>query len=221
MPDDDDEREFDVELGDDDSGDDEWEPPTKEEWERTRSSLSKANKQAKNYRLKLRDAQRTQSSTSRSSTSSSDDSKEGKKDDSRAREQERERIRLDAETDAETKWKSKVVQNAARAALKEAGLLGDSKKLAKLVDIDEVDVDEDGEVDEDSLAEQIEQIKEDYPELFNEDRDRERERGYRRGRPASVTRIDAGNRGGGSPVRKTPASTAEQIAGTVLRRKTR
>jgi hypothetical protein len=216
MPDDDDEREFDVDMADDDSGDDDWEPPTKEEWERTRSSLSKANKQAKNYRLKLRDAQRTQSSAP-----SSDDSKDGKKDDSRAREQERERIRLDAETESETKWKSKVVQNAARAALKEAGLLGDSKKLARLVDIDEVDVDEDGEVDEDSLAEQIEQIKEDYPELFSEDRDRERDRGYRRGRPASVTRIDAGNRGGGSPVRKTPATTAEQIAGTVLRRKTR
>lgn len=90
-----------------------------------------------------------------------------------------ERVRAEIESKAVATWKPLIVNQAARAALVEAGLMGAPDRLLKLLDLDEIDVDpETGEID--GLEEQIEDMRKDYSSLF-------RKRGGAR-------RIDAGDK---------------------------
>lgn len=77
----------------------------------------------------------------------------------------------EADKQAEAKYKPILVKQAARGALIEAGLIvakGKEQtaigKALKLIDMDEVELDEDGEVE--GLDEQIQELKESFPELF-------------------------------------------------------
>lgn len=72
--------------------------------------------------------------------------------------------REEAAGEAETKWKARVVRAEARALLAAEGAKGNASKLLKLIDTDEVEVDEDGDVI--GLEDAIETLKEDFPELF-------------------------------------------------------
>lgn len=104
----------------------------------------------------------------------------------------------DEKITAETKkWQSVVIKQSAKLALKDAGLQGAPDKLLKLLDIDDIEVDDDGEVD--GLTEQIDELKKDYPELFAK---------KRRG-------IDAGDKDGkGSKEKLTPSEIqAKQMRG--------
>lgn len=74
-----------------------------------------------------------------------------------------------ARAEAEAQYKPIIVNKEARLALVAAGLSPDTsdarmKRLLKMIDLSDVDVDEDGEVS--GLDDQIDQIKETLPELF-------------------------------------------------------
>jgi hypothetical protein len=72
-----------------------------------------------------------------------------------------------AETKGEDKYKRSAVAAAARAELKDAGFTGTKEqaaKLSKLLDLDDLDVDDDGEVE--GLEDAVADLKEQFPALF-------------------------------------------------------
>jgi hypothetical protein len=189
---------FDAIVDDDDDDDDK--QPTKEDFERMQRALTKANAEAKKKRLQYK-------ALLEKTTGGKPDAGDGKDDKNKDREIDRERVRNEVSEAEESKWKKRVVRQAAKAALLEAGLQGDPTKLARLVDEDDVEVDDDGEI-ADGLEEQIDSIKEDYPDLF-EDKSAAPPKNTRRSR-----NIDGGNRER-PPARKL--SSAEKIQQQALR----
>ena len=130
--------------GDDDGGDDkDWKPPTREEVRALQAKLKKANGDAAHHRgeaTKLR-----------------------QQSESDAEKQVREAVEK-AEGDAEARWKPIVVRQAARAALAQAGLIGKPDRLLKLLDMDEIEVDEDGALT--GLDDQVRELRSEYKHLF-------------------------------------------------------
>ncbi len=71
------------------------------------------------------------------------------------------------EKPADDRYKRSAVAAATRAEFKEAGFTGTKEqaaKLARLLDLDDIDVDEDGEVD--GLEDAVADLKEQFPALF-------------------------------------------------------
>lgn len=152
---------------------DEFTPPTREEWTRTQAALKKANEQAKQHRMKVQEL-------------------------SKANEDADSKAAREATEQAQAKFKPIAVKAAAKAEFLAAGL-NDPKgervaKLSRLLDLDQVDVDDDGEVS--GLSEQIASIKTDYPELFER-------------KPAKPGRVDTAGR---KPADDRPKSTGEKHA---------
>jgi len=170
------------EEGDDDS--DEYKPPTRKEWEATQAALKKANTEAKRFRTQLKNARKSTAGES--------------SEDQQA-----------AEDRVAAQWKPRLVKSAARAALAEAGAKKHAiARLARSIDLDSVEVDDDGEVD---LEDQIEELKEDLPELFDDEDDEPTPRKKRR-----LGKTDVGARSSnGSKTTAKDASTrqAEAILG--------
>lgn len=166
--------------GDDDGKGGEFKAPTEAEWRRTQAALTKANADAKRHRLRARELSKP---------------KEG--DDDAAK------TATDA---AEKRYKPVAIRSAAKAAFLEAGLNDASpdrvKKLLRMVDLDEVDVDADGDVT--GLDEQIESVKDDYPELFKP-AEQPRKR---------ATKLDAANRQNTGDGKLS--STGEKIAAALF-----
>jgi hypothetical protein len=161
---------------DDDEGnedDDSWEPPTKAEWEAHQAKLKKANAEAKKHRLAAK--------------------QNGVK-----AETDVEKAVEEARTEVESKYKPLVVRTAAKAALAEAGLIGKPDRLIKLLDMDELEIDDDGEID--GLEDQIRGLKADYPDLFQ-----------KRTRAGRVQGADRRSTGGAQKL-----SSAERIAQMAL-----
>jgi len=154
--------------------------PTEDEWRRTQAALTRANGDAKRHRLRVRELSKP---------------KEGETDAAKT-----------ATDAAEKRYKPVAIRSAAKAAFLEAGLNDASpervKKLLRMVDLDEVDVDGDGDVT--GLDEQIESVKDDYPELFKP-AEQPRKR---------ATRLDASNRQTGGTDK--PSSTGEKIAAALF-----
>lgn len=127
---------------DTDAGQDDWTPPSKEDYEKVQKALAKANAEAKQRREQLQALQRQS-------------------------EGDAEKTAREAQEAAERKLKPVAVRAAAKAAFLEAGLQGGSERVAKmtkLLDLDALEIDDDGEVS--GLAEQVATVKADYPELF-------------------------------------------------------
>lgn len=184
----DDEQDEDNEDTDKDA--DEWTPPTRDEVERMQKALAEANAEAKRNRLRLRELRRGQRTTEAKQGSGADDGA----DTARA-------VQEAAEA-AERKFKPVAVRAAARAKFLEAGLDPEDKgamsRLLRLVDMDEVDLDDDG--DPVGLDEQIDDIKDDFPRLFEKPEPVEPAKPERR---RSVPRINGANRDGKAPEPKT------------------
>lgn len=164
----------DTEPAEDSAEDSDWTPPSKEDWVKVNEALRKARQDA-------RAAKRAKNAPSAEGEKNPED------------------VEAEITGRVEAKYKGVVVRQAARAAFAEAGLVlpkgrEDSalKKALKLLDVDDIDITADGDVD--GLAEQIEDIKADYPELFARPR---------------ASRIDAAPRGK-PPVQEK--STAEWLA---------
>jgi hypothetical protein len=116
----------------------------------------------------------------------------------------------EARAEEAAKFKPIVVTKAARAALLEAGLATDTpsdkvKKMLRLIDFDDIDFDEDGEVS--GLEDQIDQIKTDFPELFRKPEPEKPEPKPR------APKIDAADR---KNVQPQPKTTGEKHAAAIL-----
>lgn len=154
----------------------EWQPPTKAEFEKMQRDLARANRESKERREKLAELAKATEDA----------------DGKRSREQ--------AEA-AEARYKPIAVRAAARAAFLEAGLPAGTDGMAKLVrllDLDAIDVTDDGEVS--GLQEQVNQLKADFPALFATPRQR-------------APRLDTGSR---APAPAGPKTSAQRIAAQVL-----
>jgi hypothetical protein len=179
-------------------GDDDYEPPSKSEWARTQAALKKANDDAKRHRLRNKELE----------------------DKARGDETEHEKALREAREEGEKRYRQPLVRTAARSALVEAGALaflqdekepdsdaarekGESRlsRLLKLVDMDGLDVGDDGSVS--GLDAAIDDLRRDYPELFSA--------------PARKAKV----RPTGAPRQaapEKPKSTAEQHAARLLGR---
>ncbi|WP_445520443.1 phage scaffolding protein [Streptomyces sp. NEAU-174] len=169
-------------------GDDDYVPPSRDEWTRTQAALKKANEDAKRNRLRARELEEK----------------------TRADETEHEKALREAREQGEAKFRSPLVRAAARAALSEAGAFavaeGDAAKirdrferLYKLIDTDGVSVDDDGEVS--GLEAEIDTLKSQYPEFFAQPAAKKKVR------PTGAER---------KPVDEKPRSAAERHAARVL-----
>lgn len=192
MADDPKDDEFDVDMGDGDGGGDDGQPDPdadktpeelRAELAKLRAAQAKANKEAEKLRL-AKKAERDKAAAAKAGAAEADD-------------------KVSA---AEQRVKMVAVRTAGAAAILEAGFSGDRKaarELTRLLDLDDLDVDEDGEVD--GLDDAVAELKEKYPRLFKDDEDDER-------RPAkkAVRRIDT--KPGGSGRESKPRSSAELVA---------
>jgi hypothetical protein len=118
----------------DDEPEVEYKPPSKEEWEKARGAAKKARDERDKIRAELAASRREKQT-------------EEEKAADRAAEQE--------------KWQRTAVTNAAVGELQAAGYTkAQARRLSKLIDLSNVDIDDDGEVD---LEEEIEQLAKDFP----------------------------------------------------------
>jgi hypothetical protein len=165
----------------------EYKPPTAEEWKATQDALKKANSEAKGFRTKLRNARKATAGESSSDQQEATDK-------------------------VIAQWKPRLVRSEARAQLASAGAKKSAlTRLARMIDIDEVEVDDDGEVS--GIDDLIEELKDDLPELFR-DEDDDDEPAPRRKRRLGKT--DAGAKGSGGNGAKT-LSSSERQAKAILR----
>ncbi|MEU6233859.1 phage scaffolding protein [Kitasatospora sp. NPDC047058] len=109
---------------------------------RTVAALKKANDEAKRSRLALKELEAK----------------------GRANEGDHERAIREATEAVENQWKPRIINQAARAALAEAGVAGGPARVLKLLDTDALTVDDDGDVI--GLDSEIDRLRTDYPELF-------------------------------------------------------
>jgi hypothetical protein len=124
-----------------------WTPPSKETWEKILKAKKRYKDEAHDRRLKLEALQQK------------DNTGEGGDTDKAVT-----AARLEGENAAAAKYRGMIGTTAAKAALLAAGLKGKPDGLLKLLDYDELDIDDDGEVS--GLDEQVDDLKSKYPELF-------------------------------------------------------
>lgn len=153
----------------------EYEPPDRERWTTVTEGLAKANAEAKKWRLRAqgKDEKWTVPGWQKAKDETEDDDDEpAKKPTRRQPKVDPEAIRREAEEAALAKAKPGLVKAAAKDAFRNAGLLmpdkGDSSpainRAFRLLDLDAVDVDEDGDVS--GIDEAVKAVKREYPELF-------------------------------------------------------
>ena len=140
---------------------DDYAPPSRDEWARTQAALKKANDDAKRHRLRNKELEEK----------------------ARGDETEHEKALREAREEGEKRYRTPLVRTAVRGALVEAGALafmqdekdpksqetakkGESRlaRLMKLVDLEALDVDEDGSVS--GLEAAVADVIHDFPDLF-------------------------------------------------------
>lgn len=159
---------------------DEWKPPTRDEWSRTQSALKKANEDAKRNRFRAKELEEK----------------------ARAGETEHEKALREAREEGEKRFRTPLVKAAARVALSEAGVSGSTDRVLRLVDMDALSVDDDGDIV--GLDAEVTRVKEEYPEFFQAS-----------SKPKPKARPTAADR---KPAEEKPKSSAEQHALRVLGR---
>jgi len=208
---------------DDDSTDDstkvedEWTPPSREDWQKVLDAKKKADSEAAARKRFLRDNgfdPKTGAKIEKPSVkldddddtdTSTDTKKDEPKDDDKSK-VNREKLeqtfqrQLERETaKAETRGRSTAygLISEVPSALEEAGWNGKNlPRMIKLLDLDSVEIDEDG-VDADALTAQVSELKNDFPEFFKRSRMKD----------AAKEVADTGAVGGGK--KKAPASEEE------------
>lgn len=126
----------------------EWAPPSKDEWEKVLKAKDRYKDEAKQRRLRIQELESKKSS-----------GESGESDEDAIN-----RARLEGENGATARYRGIIGKQAAKAAFLAAGLKGKPDGLLKLIDFEELEIDEDGEVT--GLEDQVSQLKSDYPELF-------------------------------------------------------
>jgi hypothetical protein len=167
-------------MADDNTTDDveeteeEFEAPDKETWTNTTAALTKANNEAKKWRMRAqgRDEKWSVPGWQKAATEDTEEEESAKKPVRRQPKVNEEQIRREAEEAALAKAKPGLVKAAAKDAFKAAGLLlpdkGDGSaaiaRAFRLIDMDSVDVDDDGDVT--GIDDAVKAVKREYPELF-------------------------------------------------------
>lgn len=126
-------------------GDDDFKPPSKDEWARTQAALKKANEDAKRHRLRNKELE----------------------DKARGDETEHEKQLREAREEGERRFREPMKKAGVRAALAEAGFASPDR-LLKLIDWDAVSVDDDGELL--GVEAEVDRVKSDYPELLPQEK---------------------------------------------------
>lgn len=154
-------------------------PPSADEWRRTQAALKKANEDGKRHRLRNKELE----------------------DAARAGETEHEKALREAREEGEKRYRAPLVKAAARAALSEAGLNGSTDRVMRLLDLEALSVDDDGDVI--GVDGEVARIKQEYPEFFQT------------AKPKPKPRPTAADR---QPAEEKPKSSAERHAMKVLGR---
>jgi hypothetical protein len=161
-------------------GDDDYVAPSRDEWARTQAALKKANEDAKRHRLRNKELEEK----------------------TRADETDHEKALREAREEGESRYRAPLVKAAARVALSDAGVSGPKDRVLRLLDMDGLSVDEDGDVV--GLESEIDRIRSEYPEFFQA-----------AAKPKPKARPTAADR---KPAEEKPKSSAEQHAMRVLGR---
>lgn len=192
-PDDDDDDDDDNDDSDDSDDDekDEWVPPTKEDFEKLVAAKQKADSEAAARKRYLREAgfdpktgkavQKPKVELNLNDDDDDDDDEpvvrtKAKKPEFDAgktqKDLQRQLEREVARAEQSERRRSTALIAAVPEALEDAGWNGrNMNRMLKLLDLDSVDVDSDGEVD--GLKDQIEELKKDFPEFFKRQRMKE------------------------------------------------
>jgi hypothetical protein len=187
----------------DDDDDDEADDPDAEksdeelrtELKEVRKRLEGANDKGKRNRLKARELQKQLDERGREKAKPKSDDDEDKVDPAEVRRQ--------ALADARSESDTRIKKGAVRAELRAAGITTEQlARVAGMVNLDDLDVDDNGEVD--GIDEAVSDLKSEFPQLFG------LESGKRR-RP-SVTGPSDEQRGGG----KRKLSVDQQLANQLL-----
>lgn len=123
----------------------EFKPPSKDEWARTQAALKKANEDAKRHRLRNRELEEKV----------------------RGDETEHEKALREAREEGEKRFREPMKKAGVRAALAEAGFSAPDR-LLKLIDWDAVGIDDDGELI--GVEAEVDRVKADYPELLPQEK---------------------------------------------------
>lgn len=190
---------------------DEWVPPTKDEFDKILAAKAKADSEAAARKRFLRDNgfdPKTGKAVSKPTISLEDLDEEDEdeataekvvKGESKARSDkgfQRQLEREIAKTERRIRDESRVLMAAVPEALNEEGWNGKNlERMLRLLDLDSVEVDSDGEID--GLKDQVAELKKDFPEFFKRTRMRE----------AAKEVADTATVGGGT--KKAPAAQAD------------
>ena len=212
----------------DDKSDDDWTPPTREDFQKLLDAKKKADSEAAQRKRWMRDAgldPKTGKAVAKPSVDLGDDDDDDtdvvpnakKKDDVDTDDllkQSREKLektfqrQLERETaKAETRGRSTAYSliTEVPSALEEAGWNGKNlPRMIKLLDLDSVEIDEDG-VDAEALTKQVAELKKDFPEFFKRSRMKD----------AAKDIADTGAVGGGK--KQAPASEEDMDWKTRMR----
>jgi hypothetical protein len=154
-------------------------PPSEAEWRKIQAALKKANEDGKRHRLRNKELEEK----------------------TRANETEHDKALREAREEGEKRYRAPLVKAAARAALSEAGLGGSTDRVLRLLDLDVLSVDDDGDVV--GLDGEVARVKDEYPEFFQTEK------------PKPKARPTAADR---KPAEEKPKSSAEVHAMRVLGR---
>jgi hypothetical protein len=163
---------------DDDGGGDTWTPPSREEYERLQRTAQRRKEERAQARRELAELKKAKPAPKKKESEDDDSGR----DDESAKEADR--------------WRAVAVKQAAAASLSAAGFTGTAKqaaRLTKLMDLDDAEPGRDGSFD---FEDEVEELKEEFPHLFEDPRT---------GRRAPKVRTASG-RGDGSkpdPVKRT------------------
>jgi hypothetical protein len=153
--------------GRDDDGDDEdeddsgdggkpWTPPTQEEYERLQRTAQRRKEERLQARRELAELKKARTAPKKKESEDDDSGR----DDEAAKEAAKEADR----------WRAVAVKQAAAASLSAAGFTGTAKqaaRLTKLMDLDDAEPGRDGSFD---FEEEVEELKEEFPHLFEDPR---------------------------------------------------
>lgn len=143
--------------------DEEFKPPSKDEWARTQAALKKANEDAKRHRLRNKELEEKV----------------------RGDETEHEKALREAREEGEKRFREPMKKAGVRAALAEAGF-SVPDRLMKLIDWDAVSVDDDGDLI--GVEAEVDRVKNDYPELLPQEKPKPKARPTGAPKPAAVDR---------------------------------
>lgn len=218
--------------GDDDDADDkddkdkkkdkepDWVPPSKEEYERLKATAAARLREKRDLKTQLNAAKGTvrgKTTVKKAADKPADKAGDAGSGPS-AEELEDTRAELEAERKNSSSWKQGAITNAAKVALVGADARPERLvALSRLLKMDELDLDSNHEIE--GMDEQIDELKELYPEFFLSDEDKEppsRESDKNKARTGSTarrSRTDAGDKGREG---RKPLTSAEKVAKGLL-----